>query len=143
MKESRRMRHELVIVHRVHTDSSSVDIGGREIGPLLWLILDAAGERDIGDAPIIEAAGDIQVTADNLHETWPESTIRHLDGPERQFITSYAPDGELTFTARQSGEHVDSGKWWVEIVMALLVASNLGLPMAVLARFRRARLALD
>jgi CubicO group peptidase (beta-lactamase class C family) len=104
----------LVIVHRVDTDSSSVDIGDREIGTLLWLILDAAGETEIGDAPIIEAAEGIQVTADNLHETWGESTISHLDGPEEQYITSYAPDGTLTFTARESGELVDTGKWWAE-----------------------------
>jgi hypothetical protein len=104
----------LVIVHRVNTDSSSVDIGDREIGPLLWLILDAAGETEIGDAPIIEAAEGIQVTADNLHETWGESTIWHWDGPEEQYITSYAPDGTLTLTARESGELVDTGKWWAE-----------------------------
>jgi CubicO group peptidase (beta-lactamase class C family) len=104
----------LVIVHRVDTDSGNVDIGGREIGPLLWLILDAAGETDIGDAPIIEAAEGIQIMADNLHETWGESTIRHLDGHEEQYITSYAPDDTLTFTARESGELVDTGRWWAE-----------------------------
>ena len=104
----------LVIVHRVDTNSSSVDIGNREIGPLLWLILDAAGETEIGDAPIIEAAEGIQVTADNLHETWGTSTIWHLDGPEGQYVTSYAPDGTMTFTARESGELVDTGKWWAE-----------------------------
>jgi len=104
----------LVIIHLVNTDSSSVDIGDREIGPLLWLILDAAGEMEIGDAPIIEAAEGIRVTAENLHETWGESTIRHLDGPEGQYITSYTPDGTLTLSARESGELVDTGKWWVE-----------------------------
>jgi len=80
----------------------------------LWLILDAAGETEIGDAPIIEAAEGVQVTADNLHETWGESTMWHLDGPEGQYITSYAPDGTLTLTARESGELVDTGKWWAE-----------------------------
>jgi CubicO group peptidase (beta-lactamase class C family) len=104
----------LVIVHRVDTDAGNVDIGGEEIGPLLWLILDAAGETEIGDAPIIEAAEGIRVTADNLHQTWGESTIWHVDGPEEQYVTSYAPDGELTLTARESGELVDAGKWWVE-----------------------------
>ena len=104
----------LVIVHRVDTDTGNVDIGGREIGPLLWLILDAAGETDIGAAPLLEAAEGIQVTSDNLHETWGESTIRHLDGPDEQYITSYAPDGTMSFTARESGEFVDTGKWWAE-----------------------------
>jgi CubicO group peptidase (beta-lactamase class C family) len=104
----------LVIVHRVDTDQGNVDLGSREIGPLLWLILDAAGETEIGDAPIIEAAAGVRVTADNLPETWGESTIFHLDGPEEQYITSYAPDGTLTLTARESGELVDTGKWWAE-----------------------------
>ncbi len=100
----------LVIVHRVDTDSGNVDIGGREIGPLLWLILDAAGETDIGDAPFLEAVKGIQVTADNLQETWGESTIRHWEGPEGQYIASYTPDGTMTFTARESGELVgDAG----------------------------------
>jgi len=104
----------LVIVHRVDTDTGNVDVGGREIGPLLWLILDAAGETDIGDAPFLETAKGILVTADNLHETWGESTIRHWDGPEGQFIAAYNPDGTMTFTARESGELVDIGKWWAE-----------------------------
>jgi len=104
----------LVIVHRVDTDTGNVDIGGREIGPLLWLILDAAGETDIGDAPLLEAAKGIQVAADNLQEAWGESTIRHWDGPEGQYIVSYSPDGTMTFTARESGELVDTGKWWAE-----------------------------
>jgi CubicO group peptidase (beta-lactamase class C family) len=104
----------LVVVHRVNTDSGNVNLGGREIGPLLWLILDAAGETEIGDAPLLEVAKGIQVTADNLHETWGESTIFHLDGPDEQYITSYAPGGTLTFTARESGELVDTGKWWAE-----------------------------
>lgn len=104
----------LVIVHRVDTDSGNVNIGGREIGPLLWLILDAAGETEIGDAPIIGAAEGIRVTAENLHETWGESTIWYLDGPEEQYITSHAPDSTMTFTARESGELVDTGKWWAE-----------------------------
>jgi len=104
----------LVIVHRVDTDSSSADVGNREIGSLLWLILDAAGETEIGDAPVVEAAEGTQVTADNLHEIWGESTISHFDGSEGQYITSYAPDGTMTFTARKSDELVDTGKWWAE-----------------------------
>jgi CubicO group peptidase (beta-lactamase class C family) len=102
----------LVIVHRVDSDSSTIDIGNREIGPLLWLILDAAGETEIGEAPIIELAEGVQVTADNLHKTWGESTLWHLDGPEEQYITSYDPDGTLTLTARESGELIDTGRWW-------------------------------
>jgi CubicO group peptidase (beta-lactamase class C family) len=105
---------DLVIVHRVDTDGVKVDIGGREIGPLLWLILDAAGETDIGGAPLLDAAEGILVTADNLQETWAKSTIRHLDGPEGQYIMSYAPDGSMAFTARESGEPVDAGRWWAE-----------------------------
>jgi hypothetical protein len=104
----------LVIVHRVDTDSSTVDIGDREIGTLLWLILDAAGETEIGDAPIIELAEGVHVTADNLHKTWGESTIWHLDGSEEQYIISHAPDGTLTLVERESGELVDTGRWWAE-----------------------------
>jgi CubicO group peptidase (beta-lactamase class C family) len=104
----------LVIVHRVDTDSGNVNIGGREIGPLLWLILDAAGETDIGDAPLLEIAQGIRVTAENLHETWGEATIWYFDGPEEQYITSHAPDSTMTFTARESGELVDTGRWWAE-----------------------------
>lgn len=104
----------LVVVHRVNTDSGNVNIGGREIGPLLWLILDAAGETEIGDAPLLDAAKGIQVTSDNLQETWGESPIWFLDGPSEQYVTSMGPDGTMTFTARGSGELIDTGKWWAE-----------------------------
>jgi CubicO group peptidase (beta-lactamase class C family) len=104
----------LVIVHRVDTDSSTVDIGNREIGPLLWLILNAAGETEIGDAPIVKLAEGVQVKADNLHKTWGESTIWYLDGSEDQYITSHAPEGTLTLKGRESRELIDSGKWWVD-----------------------------
>jgi len=105
---------KLVIVHRVDTDAGKTDIGGREIGPLLWLILDAAGETEIGAPPLLDAAKGVQVTASNWQEIWDESTLWHLDGPKEQYIISYGPDGTMTCTEKASGEIVDTGRWWTE-----------------------------
>ena len=46
----------LVIVHRVNTDIPGPYPGTNQLGRLLWLILDAAGETDIGETPSINAA---------------------------------------------------------------------------------------
>ena len=47
----------LVIVHRVDTDAGLISISDEQIGILLWLVLDAAGETGIGEAPIEAAKG--------------------------------------------------------------------------------------
>ena len=41
----------LVVVHRVNTDEYIKSVDVSQIGALLWLILDAAGETEIGEAP--------------------------------------------------------------------------------------------
>ena len=62
----------LVIVHRVDTFKG---LGGQfpsQIGRLLWLILEAAGEKGIGEDPSIEAAKGVRLT--------PEIIERDLRG---------------------------------------------------------------
>jgi CubicO group peptidase (beta-lactamase class C family) len=47
----------LVVVHRVNTDETEVNLDDAQIGPLLWLVLDAAGETGLGEPPPILATG--------------------------------------------------------------------------------------
>jgi hypothetical protein len=96
-----------VIVHRVDTDRPDVSIENREIGTLLWLILAAAGETEIGEAPTIESAPGVRLTSDNLQETLAGSTIR---GPD--FVVSFSQDGTAAISA--AGEWIDTGQWWTE-----------------------------
>jgi CubicO group peptidase (beta-lactamase class C family) len=48
----------LVVVHRVNTDREDVNLDDAQIGPLLWWILDAAGETGIGEPPFTNTTGE-------------------------------------------------------------------------------------
>lgn len=101
---------DLVVVHRVDTDRGGKDIGDREIGRLLWLILDAAGDRDIGEPTFIEAAKGVRLTGEGLKEL-AGGTIRGVIGSE-PYVARPLPDGTISLSV--GGELKDVGEWWVE-----------------------------
>jgi len=114
----------LVIVHRVNTDGGDVDLGDAQIGLLLWLILDAAGETEIGDAPFIDSAKGVRLTAETLHETIAGSTLQTGSGSETVAI-SLSENG--TVSVSLNGAILDTGEWWTEgdTLCAVLTNSNL------------------
>ena len=97
----------LVIVHRVDTDSSDRSVSSRQTGRLLWLILAAAGETDIGEDPYIEAAKGVRLTADNLKEIVAGSSIQ-----EGVSLISISRDG--TMAVSMEGKPIDTGQWWTQ-----------------------------
>jgi len=96
---------KLVIVYRVDTDRSNQSVTSGQIGRLLWLILAAAGETEIGEDPSIEAAKGVRLTAANLKETLAGSSIR-----EGMSVISISRDG--TMSVSLEGKLIDTGKWW-------------------------------
>jgi CubicO group peptidase (beta-lactamase class C family) len=115
----------LVIVHRVDTDKPGPYPKSNQLGRLLWLILDAAGEKEIGENPSIEAARGVRLIADNFKELLERGTltVRGMTPPglversEKSFIVSCFSDGNLSFfqgdvSLKEGFE--DTGKWWFE-----------------------------
>jgi len=79
---------------------------------LLWLILDAAGETEIGEAPFVEAARGIQLNEDNVQEAlFAGNTIR-IAGELGMYFAFHLPDGTMTLVVGE--ELTDTGKWWFE-----------------------------
>jgi CubicO group peptidase (beta-lactamase class C family) len=101
----------LVVVHRVNTDEAGQSVDTTQIGVLLWLILDAAGETEIGESPFIESAKGLRLTADDLQETVAGSTVRSGSG-SGEIVASFAEDGTLLLSV--GGTLIDTGEWWVE-----------------------------
>jgi CubicO group peptidase (beta-lactamase class C family) len=102
---------KLVIVHRVNTDEAGQSVDTNQIGVLLWLILDAAGEMEIGESPFIESAKGVRLTADNLHETLAGSTARDATSAG-ELVVSFGEDGTMTVSV--AGALIDTGTWWAE-----------------------------
>jgi len=107
---------KLVIVHRVNTDSVGRRPMNHQIGRLIWLILSAAGETDIGADPSISAAKGTKLNEADL-ERILENGSRWV-GPNngifmggRQLVLSCAKDGSLLFSASDETEF--KGKWWI------------------------------
>jgi len=98
---------KLVIVHRVYPNRRSSSINSGQIGRLLWLILAAAGETEIGEDPSIEAAKGVRLTTDNLKETIEGSSIR-----EEASVVSITRGG--TISVSMDEKLIDTGKWWTE-----------------------------
>jgi CubicO group peptidase (beta-lactamase class C family) len=107
---------KLVVVHRVNTDLSGERPMNHHIGRLLWLILSAAGETQIGDDPSIEAAKGVRLSTQDLTKLlandnkWIGSNTGLFPGGE-SLVLSCAKDGQLTLSA---SEELDfQGKWWI------------------------------
>jgi CubicO group peptidase (beta-lactamase class C family) len=100
---------DLVIVHRVNTDREGQVVDVSRIGTLVWLILDAAGETEIGEAPFIESAPGLRLAADDLHVTIAGSTLRS-DTSAGELVATASENGTLAVSL--AGELIDTGKWW-------------------------------
>jgi CubicO group peptidase (beta-lactamase class C family) len=101
----------LVIVHRVNTDwkgerVTSERVTSGQIGRLLWHILDAAGETDIGEKPTLEGAKGILLTGDDLHNTLAGCVIK-----TDWFLAKFHPDNRVELWMGR--KRLDTGKWWI------------------------------
>jgi CubicO group peptidase (beta-lactamase class C family) len=107
---------KLVVVHRVNTDVPGEKPMGHHIGRLLWLILSAAGETQIGDNPSIEAAKGVRLSTDDLKQLlsngnkWIAPNNGIFPGGE-SLVLSCSKDGQLTLSATE--ELKFQGKWWI------------------------------
>jgi CubicO group peptidase (beta-lactamase class C family) len=100
----------LVVVHLADSDAGrSVD--ETSIGTLLWMILDAAGETDIGDPPFLAQAPGTRLTAETLPQALKGCTLTVQAGGVTQEVTG-GPDGTLTVSL--NGKPLVTGRWWIE-----------------------------
>lgn len=97
----------LVVVHRVNTDQKGKMVSSSQIGRLLWHILDAAGETEIGDKPTLDAAKGIRLSGELLKDTLSGSTIRG-----DRFIMKFSSTD--TFEYWMNGKLLDTINWWVD-----------------------------
>ena len=106
----------LVIVHRVDTSKGLQGKFPSQIGRLLRLILEAAGEKGIGEDPSIEAAIGVRLTPKKLKETleggttWVGTNTGPIPGGDKIFI-SCLQGGKLFYSVE--GNKRINGKWWV------------------------------
>ena len=98
---------KLIIVHRVDTDQPGKMVDRHQIGRLLWHILDAAGEDNIGFKPTIEAASGIRLNGRQLEANLPGCSIR---GPD--FRVKLTRD--YRFELWSDGKQVDAGLWGIQ-----------------------------
>lgn len=107
----------LVIVHREDTDNPSLNPDKRmspsHVGVLLWLILDAAGEKGIGEPPILDAAKGVRLTTDTLRATLAGNTVVYTEAGVTQ-RAHFTVDGKLIETKGKSSKPVSTGRWWTE-----------------------------
>ena len=107
---------KLVVVHRVNTDDAGERPMSHHIGRLLWLILSAAGESQIGDDPSVEAAKGMKLSTDDLKQLtaadskWIGPNNGLFPGAE-SLIMACAKDGQLTLSVSEKLQF--QGKWWI------------------------------
>jgi CubicO group peptidase (beta-lactamase class C family) len=99
---------KLVVVHRVDTDAGHM-VGEANIGTLLWMILDAAGEAGIGDPPLLERAMGTRLTANNLAQVLQMCTLRGTQSGAEVLFT-YGPDQIVSVSL--NGAPLSEGRWW-------------------------------
>jgi CubicO group peptidase (beta-lactamase class C family) len=100
----------LVVVHRSNTEAGGYDVPEWEVGTLLWLILDAAGEKNIGDSIRLENNQGTLLTA----ETLPQGL---LDGPFNVIVSSKYTltfDPDQTLSLFENDALLIKARWWME-----------------------------
>jgi len=102
---------DLVIVHRVNTFEPDNDVPNEQFGVLLWLILDAAGETDIGGPPFIDAAPGVRLTGDDLRSTISGSRLEAVGGAPQIVVVN---DLEGGVSILFGGALVFTGTWWID-----------------------------
>jgi CubicO group peptidase (beta-lactamase class C family) len=107
---------KLVVVHRVNTDEQGPKPMDHHIGRLLWLILSAAGETQIGEDPSIEAATGTRLSTEDFKQflangsKWIGDNNGIFPGGD-SLVISCSKKGELSLSA--SKDLVFKGKWWI------------------------------
>ncbi len=97
---------KLVVVHRVNTDRRFKYVTNGQIGRLLWHILDAAGEKGIGEKPVLEAARGVLLTGKALKQALTGSTIRG-----GHYTVKVKNDSSMDFWVGR--KRFDTAKWGV------------------------------
>jgi CubicO group peptidase (beta-lactamase class C family) len=107
---------KLVVVHRINTDLGLRHAMEHHIGRLLWLILSAAGDTDIGEDPSIEASNVARLTEDGLNQLLQQGA--RWVGPNvgifpvgKVLTISCVKDG--TFLLSPAKDLAVEGKWWI------------------------------
>ena len=106
---------KLIIVHRSNTDWVGKQASPHQIGRLLWHILDAAGETDIGPVPTIEAAKGVRLNEDGMNRLlatnnkWRGPNTGIFSGGE-SLVFICSQDGRLTFSPDANTKF--TGNWW-------------------------------
>ncbi len=98
---------KLVVVHRVNTDWRFNRVSSGQIGRLLWHILDAAGERNIGEKPVLAAARGVRLAGDALKRTLVGCTIR-----TGKYTVKFPSDSRIEFWVGR--KRIDTAKWGVD-----------------------------
>lgn len=107
---------KLVVVHRVNTDERGPRPMGHQVGRLLWLILSAARETQIGDDPSIEAAKGVRLSSNDLEQLlvndnkWIATNNGLFPGGD-SLVLSCSKEGNLTLSASKKLKF--EGKWWI------------------------------
>ena len=101
----------LVIVHRVDTFRSGDEVTNGEFGVLLWRILDAAGETDVGEPPFIDMAPGVRLTGGDLRSLIPGSTLTAVGGGSEAVVVSDPEGGLLIY---MQGALALTGSWWID-----------------------------
>lgn len=107
----------LVVVHRVDTDAVGPRPMTHQIGRLLWQILSAAGERDIGRDPSIAAAQGTRLDHADLtrlftdHRRWVAPNTGIFPDGGRWLTITCDVGGQLFFSV--SEQTTFRGKWRV------------------------------
>jgi len=111
--------HDLVIVHRLNWDRrdewTRQAPTGREIGRLLWLILSAAGVRDVGPDASLEGAHGTRLSGERLKEIISGTTLPYYeslrDGP---YLMRLQADGTASYRKGRDAVEYDTGSWNVD-----------------------------
>jgi CubicO group peptidase (beta-lactamase class C family) len=106
---------DLIVVHRINSDTSKAFPHKRQIERLLWHIFAAAGETENGPDPTIEHAEGDRLTGKVMQRMLPGATLTGIGTrSQNPYRVTLFKDGRLTAFAGSMDEFQDEGSWRIE-----------------------------
>ncbi len=105
---------DMVVIHRINSDTSKAFPPRYQIERLLWHIFAASGETDIGPSQAIETAIGEHLTDEGLQRTLSGATLTGTNRKGKPYRLTLHEDGQLMRISGTNNERRDQGNWHVE-----------------------------
>ena len=106
---------DLVIVHRINSDTTKTIPHRRQVTHLMWLIFRASGDTSLAPSQAIEDANGKRLSGNAISDLFPSISVFGKNSRTgNPYKITFSNDGSLSAVAGENSDSKDDGRWWVD-----------------------------